>query len=76
MRFFPISRRTSTASTSSSSSSPSTPVVDEKFLEMTVPISPREDDYNMSEKSRQERLLATCRKAQEPWKSAKALPAR
>lgn len=50
--------------------------MDSKFLEMTLPIAPREDNRNMSEETRKQRLLAKCRKAQEPWKSAKPLPSR
>jgi len=42
---------------------------------MTVPMAPREDDYNMSEKTRQAGLLAKCKRADKaPWKNAKPLP--
>lgn len=81
MHFFSSSttRRTSAASTlsrRSSSSASSSSTADDKFFEMTLPLAPREDNYNMPEATRQQRLLAKCRKAQEPWKSAKPLPAR
>lgn len=66
-------RRTSTVSSLSRRSS-SASSMDDKFLEMTLPIAPREDNYNMSEATRKQRMLAKCRKAQEPWKSAKPLP--
>jgi len=62
----------STASASSASSNLSTEV-----LEATLPMAPREDDFNMSEKDRAASLLARCRRAAtEPWKSAKPLLAR
>lgn len=66
------SRRKS--SDSSLSASSSTDSLDHKFMEMTLPLAPREDNFNMSEKQRQQRMLSKCRKAVEPWKSAKPLP--
>ncbi len=64
--------RKSSASSSFSSNSSSDPFV-QKFIQMTHPIGPREDNFNMDEKTRQQRILAMCRKAREPWRSAKPL---
>jgi hypothetical protein len=68
---FNVRRKSSGSSLSANSSTDS---IDQKFLEMTIPLAPREDNSNMSEKQRQQRMLAKCRKAIEPWKSAKPLP--
>lgn len=68
------SRRKSDLSTLSADSSSS---LDERVAATTLPLAPREDDYNMSEAARQKRLLAKCKRAdKEPWKSAKVLPTR
>lgn len=68
-------RRKSTDSARSLSSSSSG--LSDEFLGMTLPIAPREDNYNMSEEQRQQRLLAKCKRAAtEPWKSARPLPDR
>lgn len=72
----PDNRRISPASSLSRRSSSSASSMDEKFLEMTLPIGPREDNRDMSEATRKQRMLAKCRKTREPWKSAKPLPAR
>ncbi|KAM0716707.1 hypothetical protein Q7P37_008152 [Cladosporium fusiforme] len=65
-------RRSSALSTSSSSSSSSTNLPAE-VLEATLPMAPREDNFNMSEKDRRASLLARCRRFTEPWKSARPL---
>lgn len=75
MRFHSIShpRRRSSAFSTLSTSSASSYLSDE-VLESTLPMAPREDDFNMSEKDRTASLLARCRRAAtEPWKSAKPL---
>ncbi|KAK5127919.1 hypothetical protein LTR85_005036 [Meristemomyces frigidus] len=75
MLFHYSNRRTSTVSTLSASSSTSS--LDETVLKMTLPLAPREDDYNMSEQTRQARLLAKCRRAEKaPWKNARPLSSR
>lgn len=78
MRFNSIprpSRRSSALSTASASSTSSDLSIE--VLESTLPLAPREDDFNMSEKDRAASLLARCRRAAtEPWKSAKPLMAR
>lgn len=67
-------RRKSDLSTLSATSSSSS--IDEALMTTTLPLAPREDDYSMSEESRQRRLLAKCKRANmQPWKSAKPLPA-
>lgn len=73
MHFFEKRRKsTHSAFSVSSTSSP-----DETLLEMTLPMAPREDNYNMSEQTRQARLLAKCKRAEKaPWKNAKPLPGR
>ncbi|WPH03135.1 Hypothetical protein R9X50_00601000 [Acrodontium crateriforme] len=72
---FSNTRRKSADSSLSSRSSCSS--LDQAILGMTVPIGPREDDYNMSEKERQARIISKCKRAsKEPWKSAKPLPER
>lgn len=68
-------RRKSTDSSRSFSSSSSD--LSDEILGMTLPMAPREDNYNMSEKQRQQRLFAKCKRAAtEPWKSARPLPGR
>ncbi|KAI5362192.1 hypothetical protein Slin15195_G058430 [Septoria linicola] len=68
------SRRTSTQSTDSTNSSRSS--IDEALMATTLPIAPREDNYAMSEETRQQRLLAKCKRVNmEPWKSAKPISA-
>jgi hypothetical protein len=78
MRFNSIprpSRRSSALSTASASSTSSD--LSTEVLASTLPLAPREDDFNMSEKDRAASLLARCRRAAtEPWKSAKPLMAR
>lgn len=74
-----LARRKSSTSSSSdnynSNMNNSSTSLDSKTLSMTLPIAPREDDYNMSEETRQQRLLTKCsRKSREPWKSARPLP--
>ena len=64
----------STMSTYSTSSTNST--LSDEVLQATLPMAPREDDFNMSEKDRTASLLARCRRAVEPWKSAKPLTQR
>ncbi|KAF7196229.1 hypothetical protein HII31_02296, partial [Pseudocercospora fuligena] len=65
-------RRKSTQSSSSASSSSSS--LDETLMTTTLPLAPREDDYNMSEETRRQRLLAKCKRSNiEPWKSAKPI---
>jgi len=70
-------RRSSALSTLSTSSASSTKSgLSIEVLEATLPMAPREDNFNMSEKDRAASLLARCRKAVEPWKSAKPLSQR
>ena len=70
-------RRSSALSTLSTSSATSTNSdLSAEVLEATLPMAPREDNFNMSEKDRRASLLARCRKAVEPWKSAKPLSQR
>ena len=65
-----FSGRTLSASSSSSS-------LDSTLRSMTVPMGPREDDYNMSQKQQEARLLAKCKRAQTaPFNDAKPLPVR
>lgn len=64
------------SSGSSLSVNSSTESIDQKFMDMTLPLAPREDNSNMSEKQRQQRILSKCRKQVEPWKNAKPLPTR
>jgi hypothetical protein len=66
------SRKSSTSSKSSSANS-STESLDRMIMDNTIPMGPREDNFNMDEKTRQQRMLAKCRIAREPWKSAKPL---
>ncbi|KAK0911136.1 hypothetical protein LTR91_002883 [Friedmanniomyces endolithicus] len=73
MRFHFGTRRSSRSRTLSATSSDSS--LDRTLWEMTLPIAPREDDYNMSEKDRQAMLLAKCKRAQAvPFRNAKSLP--
>ena len=58
-------RSSSTYSTASSLS--------DEVMDMTLPLAPREDDYNMSDSARRAQLLARCRLFREPWKSARPL---
>lgn len=72
---FPL-RRSSTryrtpSTTSSSPSSPSS--IPAELLTTTLPLAPREDNSNMSEAQREARLRARCRRATEPWRSARML---
>lgn len=70
-------RRSSALSTLSTSSTSSTSSeLSAEVLEATLPMAPREDNFNMSEKDRRASLLARCRKAVEPWKSAQPLSER
>jgi len=62
-------------SAGSLSATTSTSSLDESLREMTLPLAPREDDYNMSEKQREARLISKCKRAEKaPWKNAKPLP--
>lgn len=71
--FYFNSRRKSSDSSFSASSSTSS--LDATLRWMTVPMAPREDDYNMPEKTRQATLLAKCKRADKaPWKNARPLP--
>ncbi|PIA94314.1 hypothetical protein CB0940_08479 [Cercospora beticola] len=71
---FSSSRRTSSPSADSTNSSRTS--IDETLLANTLPLAPREDNYAMSEETRQQRLLAKCKRINmEPWKSAKPLSA-
>jgi len=73
MRFHFGIRRSSRSRTLSATSSDS--LLDRTLWEMTLPIAPREDDYNMSEKNRQTNLLGQCQRAQTvPFRNAKPLP--
>jgi hypothetical protein len=73
MHFNFNNRRASNGSALSTSSSTSS--LDSTLRDMTVPIAPREDDYNMSEETRRARLLAKCKRADKaPWRDAKPLP--
>lgn len=74
MYFFTNPRKSIDSALSANSSTSS---LDDALRGMTVPMAPREDDYNMPEKTRQARLLAKCRRADKaPWKDAKPLPLR
>jgi hypothetical protein len=74
MHFHLKTRRNSSDSNLSTSSSTST--LDDTLRTMTLPMAPREDDYNMSEKQRQARILAKCKRAEKaPWRDARPLPA-
>ncbi|CAK3998134.1 Hypothetical predicted protein [Lecanosticta acicola] len=76
MNFTKLSSRRKSDSSSLSTQS-STSSIDLTLASTTLPLAPREDDYNMSEETRQKTLLAKCKRAnKEPWKSAKALPSR
>jgi hypothetical protein len=56
------SRSSSTSSNSSKASLP------DAILEMTLPLAPREDNYNMAENTRQERMLASTKRGSIwPW---------
>lgn len=75
MQFFHTLTQRRTNSFSSQHSVSSTSSLSEEVMGMTLPMAPREDDYNMSEKLQSVRLLAKCKRAaKEPWKSAKPLP--
>jgi len=64
-------RKSSDSALSASSITP----LDESILKMTLPLAPREDDYNMSEKTLQARLFAKCKRTEKgPWKDARPLP--
>ncbi|EME84635.1 uncharacterized protein MYCFIDRAFT_210935 [Pseudocercospora fijiensis CIRAD86] len=65
-------RRKSTQSPPSATSSSSS--LHETLMTTTLPLAPREDNYNMSEETRRQILLAKCKRSNiEPWKSAKPI---
>ncbi|KAK5148262.1 hypothetical protein LTR32_000376 [Rachicladosporium monterosium] len=73
MHFHFSTRRSPRSRTISATSSDSS--LDRTLWEMTLPIAPREDDYNMPEKDRQAMLLAKCKRAQTvPFRNAKPAP--
>lgn len=72
---FHLRRKSTDSMKSVHSVSSSSSDLSEEVLGMTLPMAPREDNYNMSESERQQRLIAKCKRGyKEPWKSAKPLP--